>query len=336
MDIKNYVENHYYLLLTALFVSVIVSVKLYVQLSVGPGWDTYSFSLNALEYAGIGTGYYELDRGLFVPFLASLLFRTGIVSIYVMMFLDSLFALLGGIFLYLLITLKTEKIVGMLSSLIYITSFIMLEWIGVGYTDIASVTLSIMALYFWVRGNDERPILIPLSWILLMLAFLTRTTAALIIVPMVFYYVSTQKRITFVWQHLVGIAGALGVSLPSLIFYANRTGNPLFYFNMVLSGFGRSTESTGATGEIYSQSKYFFIDNIGKALLVDKIQFLAFFFVVVSSCTVILLYIFRSRKRVMSFWLFIAFSIFILVLFEYSSFMVVEMASFLSLYALYR
>lgn len=335
MDVRNSIHEHIFLILVICF-GCIALIKCIIQLELGPGWDTYSFSLNALAFSGNGTGYYEYDRGPFVPFLASLVYRMGYIDINVMMVLDAIFVAIGAVMLYFLVSYKTSKVVAMLTSFVYLTSIIVLDWTGVGYTDLASITLSICALYMWVTGLDEAPWRIPFAWVFFMLAFLTRTTAALILVPMVFYYVATQPKIKYVIHNLVGFACAFLAALPVMVYYQINVDDPLLYFKYVTSGLGKSVSSTGVTGEIYSKSKYYFVDNIGSALLYDGLSVLAFAMVVISIAVLAIAYIRYSKKRVMSFWILILLTCVMYLSFEYLSFIFVEGLLFIIMLMFFR
>ncbi|MBN1786316.1 MAG: hypothetical protein JW825_04950, partial [Candidatus Methanofastidiosa archaeon] len=80
LEIKDRPRSDYYLFILVLTTVSIIAAKYVYQIRTGPDWDTYSFCINALEFAGRGTGHYEYDRGLFFPFLLSILFRLGFVT----------------------------------------------------------------------------------------------------------------------------------------------------------------------------------------------------------------------------------------------------------------
>jgi len=323
-------------LLVAMIVSSVAITKLYLQIPMGGEWDTYSFSLNALHYAGMGTGYVEFSRGPFVPFLASLVFRLGYVNINVMMALDAALMALGAIFLYYLVNLKVNIYVAAASAILFATSHIILEWTAVGYTDIASVTLSIVALFCWVKGLDEDMRYIPFSWLFLALAFYTRTTAALIIVPMIFYYVTTQQRITHVPHHIAGIMCAILASIPVMQFYSSMLGTPFGYFNLVIWGLDSSVSSEGVRGEIYSYSKYYFLEHIENALFISEFHIIAIILVIISTVILPLLYLRNTKKRIMSFWLFLTYVVLFFISFTRFSFILTEGLLFIGSIAFYR
>ena len=60
-----------WLLITTAIASAIVAWRYLLQVRLGPGWDAYTFLLNALEYAGLGKEYMEIYRPPVLPFFVS-------------------------------------------------------------------------------------------------------------------------------------------------------------------------------------------------------------------------------------------------------------------------
>jgi 4-amino-4-deoxy-L-arabinose transferase-like glycosyltransferase len=234
----------------------------YVELAkILPMWDAYSFLLNALTFAGRDFAYFEKARAPLLPFLVSLAFRAGYVQVEVIMLIDAAFAVAGALLMYALVRRKYDQGAAFLAGLFFICPMVMVDWIAQGYADIASITLSVAAVACFVKGVDGDPRWHLLSWPLLMLAFLSRNTAALAGAPMVYYYVAARKDYDDLWWHTAGVALAGALYLPVALFFRARLGDPLYYVNTIISGFGKSSVSTGASGDIYDPSRWYFLDH---------------------------------------------------------------------------
>ncbi len=310
--------------------------KFYSQARIGLEWDTYSFLINALTFSGQGTGYFEFDRGPFVPYLVSIVFRMGYVHENAIMIIDCFLTLVGAIALYLLLKLKIPKLPSFVAAFIFLFSGVMITWEAVGYADIASVSMSIVAVYFFVLGLEKDPKFLILFWPAYLLAFLTRSTAGLIIIPIFFYYITTQKKIRFVKHHIAGIIAAFLVFIPVMVFYRNNTGDPFFYIRIIFSGFGRTVETTGAIGEIYSRSKFFFIDNIDTYLIYERYFPIIITIVLVGGFLNIVKYLGHSNKKIQSFFILLFYFLIFYYTFKNTSFFFSEIVLLLLSYSFYR
>jgi len=310
--------------------------KFYSQARIGPGWDTYSFLINALTFSGQGIGYFEFDRGPFVSYLVSIVFRMGYVHENVIMIIDCFLTLVGAMALYLLLRLKIPKLPSFVAAFIFLSSRIMVSWEAVGYTDIASASMSIVAVYFFVLGLEKDSKFLILFWPTYLLAFLTRSTAGLVIIPILFYYITTQKKIRFVKHHIAGIIAAFLVFIPVMIFYGNNTGDPFFYIKIIFSGFGKTVETTGAIGEIYSKSKFFFIDSIDTQLIYERYFPIIITIVLVGSFLNIIKYLKHSSKKINSFFILLFYFLIFYYTFKNSSFFFSEIVLLLLSYSFYR
>jgi len=263
----DFFKNNFYFISLIFIVSAIILIKLFSQQQFGPGWDTYSFSINALEYAGQGTGYYEYSRGPFFPFIVSLFYRMGYVDESIAMMVDSMFLIFGSIMLYKLVELKCPKSVAFLAGLIFATSEIMISWSAVGYADITSVAMSILAIYLFIKGVEDDHRYLLLSWPVAMCAFLTRTTAALIILPMLLYFIFIPLENRSIKYNILGmIIGGL-VYLPVALFYSANNRDPLSYVMMVFEGLSASGDSIGTNLEMYNQGPYYYLENMGEYIV---------------------------------------------------------------------
>jgi hypothetical protein len=206
-----------------------------MQITIGPFWDTYSFLANALEYAGMGTGYIELDRSPFLPFLTSLLFRMGFVSEVAIYVVEGLIFIFGTIGLYLLLKLRFNPVESLAGSTIYISFPVILAWLGVGYLDISAVAFSIWAVYLTVLAVKKNPKYFYLAFPLAMMAFLTRFTAGFIVFPIILYILMGGNYLRNLKEMIKGVLLSILLIIPYLVFMYQKTGDPFITITSLLS-----------------------------------------------------------------------------------------------------
>jgi hypothetical protein len=109
-----------------LFILTIITVGitaylLEVQIKIGvPYWDVFNYLNNALFFAGMGKGS-VLYLPPVIPFLTSLFFKAGYISINAIFILDSILFIIGVIGLYLLLNQRFNGIQSLTGSLIFIS-----------------------------------------------------------------------------------------------------------------------------------------------------------------------------------------------------------------------
>ena len=231
---SNYL-NWICLLFLILTVSTVVYYRVQMQIIIGPFWDTYSFLANALEYAGMGTGYIELDRSPFLPFLTSLIFRMGFVSEMAIYILEGLIFIFGIIGLYLLLKLRFNPLESLAGSTIYISFPVVLAWLGIGYLDIAAVALSIWAVYLTVLAVKKNPKYFYLAFPMAMMAFLTRFTAGFLLFPIMLYILIGGNYLRNLKEMILGLVLSILIMIPYLGFMYQRAGDPFITLTSLLS-----------------------------------------------------------------------------------------------------
>ena len=223
------------LLILILTVSIVVYYRVRMQTTIGPFWDTYSFLDNALEYAGMGTGYIELDRSPFLPFLTSLVFRMGFVSEVAIYMVEGLIFIFGIIGLYLLLKLRFNPLESLAGSTIYISFPVILVWLGIGYLDIAAVALSIWAVYLTALAVKKNPRYFYLALPMAMMAFLTRFTAGFLLFPIILYILIGGNYLRNLKEMIMGVIFSILIIIPYLGFMYQKAGDPFIIFTNLLS-----------------------------------------------------------------------------------------------------
>ncbi len=250
---------------------------------LGPGWDTYDFLSDALLFAGQGTGYADLIRPPLIPFITSLFFRAGYVSEVVIFAVDGALFAFGVIGLYLLLNCRFNPILSFLGSLLYATFPIVLNFAGFGLTDVPSVSFCIWSLYFTVLAVNRNPKYFYLTFPFLMLAFLTRFTSALTILPIAFYLLINKDSLKNVKEILIGILISFLIIIPFFIFFQMQTGNFLYPF---LSSFGASNGPVSTSDYSYNANYDYYIDGMPLFIGEKIYEILKFILIIVSGIIV--------------------------------------------------
>jgi 4-amino-4-deoxy-L-arabinose transferase-like glycosyltransferase len=256
---KNNFKTHKSLLLFILL--IIVSLITYyittIQINLGPGWDTYDFLANALEFAGKGIGYSDLARPPFLSFLTSIFFRLDYVSETIILLIDGILFIFGIIGLYLLFNLCFNPVMSFLGSLLFATFPAVIIWIGAGYTDIASVSFSIWALYFTILAVKKNSKYFYLPFPLLIIAFLTRYLAALIILPIGLYLLINRQHIKKLNDIIIGILISV-LTLISVLFFSSK----LNFISPFISFSGTAQQIDPNEHFAYNPEIFYYLSNL--------------------------------------------------------------------------
>lgn len=246
-------------LIISLIITIIITyLKINVQISIGPQWDAFDFLADAAYFAGQGFGYVDFIRPPLLSFLTSLFFRLGYVSEVTIFAVDGSLFVFGVIGLYLFLKLHFNNIMSFLGTLIFISFPVILLWVGAGYTDVASMSFSIWALYLTVLAVRKNPRFFCLSFPIATLAFLTRFPSAIIIFPMLLYILINREKIKNFRNILIGIFLSLLIMVPVFMFFWKALGNPLAPFLQMFSG---TTGTASASRFSYNSDPFFYITN---------------------------------------------------------------------------
>lgn len=248
-----------YILLVALMiiVSIITYYRVLIQIEMGPLSDSCDFLSNALVFAGQNMSYFDSTRPPFFSFLLSLIFRAGNVSTNAIFVLDGLMYVFGVVGLFFLLKIRFGDLQSFLGALLFATFSTVLAYVSVGFSDLASVSITIWTFYFLILAVKKDSKFFYLIFPLAMLAFLTRYNNALIIFPIFLYILINKNEIKNIKQIVTGILASFLIIIPVFIFFFEKFGNILYPF---LSIFGTTSTHHLAGNAAYDPNLFFFID----------------------------------------------------------------------------
>ena len=251
--LKNHVNSIIFLLLLTVIVSIITYYRILVQIELGPVYDSFVFLANALVFSGHGIGYSDLLRPPFFSFIISLLFRLGYTSANTIFVVDGILFVFGVIGMFMLLKIRFNDLESFLGGLIYATFPIVLIYLGFGFSDLASVSFSIWAIYFMILAFKKDSRFFYLAFPFFMFAFLTRYNNGLLIFPVFLYILINSDKINFK-NLIIGIIASFLVLLPVLIFFYEKFGNiiyPLMSFGSTSTAVSISTETASYNPNIF-------------------------------------------------------------------------------------
>ncbi len=253
---------HQPLTILILITGVLVAYLLKVQIKIGvPYWDVFNYLNNALHFANMGNSGVVNHLPPMIPVVTSLVFRMGYVSVDVIFIISGLIFILGVIGLYLLLNERFNPTKSLAGSLIFISLPVVMAWAVSGGIDLPGVVFSIWALYFLVIGLKKDSKLLFLVLPLLVASLLTRYTAGLIVIPMIFYILANLnqvKEILHIKKVILGILIELGVLLAIFTYFILQLDtSALFglFFDVVTSS------SSGVEDVAYNSNFLYFLQN---------------------------------------------------------------------------
>ena len=191
-----------------------------VQITRGVNYfDVFTYLNVALQYSGVVTGSTNLVSGPpLMPFLTSLVFRLGFVSSSVIIILNAIIFIFGVVGLYLLFNERFNEIQSFTACLIYISLPLIFSWAASGSIDVPAISFSIWTMYFMVRGVEKNSKYLYLVIPMLLVAILTRYTTALLIIPLLFYFIIGTDFLQNAGKPLKQIILALSLIAPFIIY----------------------------------------------------------------------------------------------------------------------
>jgi 4-amino-4-deoxy-L-arabinose transferase-like glycosyltransferase len=353
--IKKYIVPVTLLVILTIIVSWIAYQRVLIQVNIGPGWDTFAFLANAMDFAGSGIGYTEMERPPIISLVTAIFFYFGFVTESAIYYVDGIFYLLGVLGLYLFLKLRFSNIESFLGAILFATFPVVLLWLGTGYSDIASIALSIWALYLLSLAVMKDSRFFYIAFFVAMLSFLTRFTSAFIIFPMALYLLISGNYLQNIKKILLGILISILPLIPYLFYNNLKFGSPTFPFSVFLQ---LTDVSSAQENFAYTTDKLFFINNLSSYISIKGTwESIIFYIIIIFVILGVLLYIYNifSTKRLkdkvkkkvytslgfersqnkLKFFLTLIFGIFSILGFLFFSYMYVEILFFIFCLVLY-
>lgn len=246
-----------------IFLSLIMIILTYflvgIQSQIGVDyWDIFVYLNNSLKMAGMGVGD-MLYLSPLLPAITSLFFRAGMVSEVTLFTISGVFYIIGTLGLYLLLKIRFNELESLAGALSFATFTIVLAWAVSGALDVPSIALAIWAMYFTVQAAKSDSRFYYLAFPVAMLAFLTRYTSGLIIIPMLLFIYMNSPQKPDLKKIVGGIAVGCIIYVPFMWYFHRQVGE-LFPFFQQFSGSASGAVSSLNPG--YSLDNLYYLKNI--------------------------------------------------------------------------
>jgi len=205
-----------------LIIVLIVTIYLIIdQVYVGvPYYDVYVYLNNASIYAGIPVGNLSvIFLSPLMPFLTSLFFRLGFISVHTLFILDGIVFIFGVMGLYLLFRMRFNEIQSTVGCLIFLSFPLIYSWAVSGGIDVPGVSFSIWVVYILIKGIRENNKYLYLVFPMLSIAFLVRYTEVILIFPIFLYLLINKDFIGNFKKIVAGFLAGLLLVIPFLIYF---------------------------------------------------------------------------------------------------------------------
>ncbi len=199
MNIKEYINKNdlsckYFLILLCIlssFTYILISKQINIGIYY---WDIFLYLNNGLTFAGNRLGD-TMYLSPFLSFLYSIFFRIGFINEIIIFIICGIFYILGGLGFYLLLNMRFKPLESLVGALIYSTSTIIIIWSVTGALDVPAISLCIWAVYLTLLSVKKDSRIFYISFPIAMLAFLTRFTSGLILLPILVIILVNYERI---------------------------------------------------------------------------------------------------------------------------------------------
>jgi len=236
------------LAVVALAALALVAYRVTIAVQVGPGWDTFAFLGNAADFAGKGFGYTEPHRAPLISLLTSFVFRFSALDQAAVQWVDGALSASGVVAFFLLARRRFDSLSSAAGALMLLAVQPLWEYLGVGYTDFASIALSLWLLLACIKATEEGPAYYLAAGALFTAAAMMRYTALLIAFPVAVWVLLRWRP----FRHARWIAGAFAAAaaayLPAAVHYTRGFGDALFPF-IVAFGFSENVSAPGGEGQ---------------------------------------------------------------------------------------
>ncbi len=260
MNINDIYKSTFFKLL---IIVLIVTIYLIIdQVYVGvPYYDVYVYLNNALIYAGNPVGNLSvIFLSPLMPFLTSLFFRIGLISVNTLFVLDGIVFIFGVMGLYLLFRMRFNEIQSTVGCLIFLSFPLIYSWAVSGGIDIPGVSFSIWVVYLLVKGIRENPKYLYLVIPMLSVAFLARYTEVMLIFPIFLYLLINKDFIENLKKIIAGSLAGLLLIIPFLIYFYIKLGTLNSLTNLLTSSI---IGSNGAINDVgFNPDRWYYLTHI--------------------------------------------------------------------------
>lgn len=251
--------------ITAIFTYFLVTIQTQIGVYY---WDIFLYLNNALKMAGMGVGD-TLYLSPFLPFITSLFFRADLVYESSLFAVSGVFYFLGTLGLYLLLKMRFNEWESFVGALSFATFTVVLIWAVSGALDVPAISLSIWALYFTLLAVKKDSKFFYLAFPVAMLAFLTRYTSGLILIPMLLVIYINRPQGPDLKKAITGIILGVLIYLPFMFYFKRQVGN-LFPFFQQFSGSASGAVSSSNPG--YSLDTLYYFKHIPEYLSAQAVH----------------------------------------------------------------
>jgi len=255
-----------------ILITLIITIYLIIdQVFFGvPYYDVYVYLNNALIFAGNPVGNLSvIYLSPLMPFLTSLFFRIGFISVHTIFVLDGIVLVFGVIGLYLLFRERFNEIQSAVGCLIFLSFPLIYSWAVSGGIDVPGVSFSIWVIYLLVRGVRENSKSLYLVFPLLSVAFLVRYTSIILIFPIFLYLLINENFLNNIKKIGIGFLASLILIIPFLTYFYVKLGNLNSLINILTSNI------TGSGGALidqgYNPDRLYYLTHILNYISVDPI-----------------------------------------------------------------
>ncbi len=255
-----------------LLITIIITIYLIIdQVFFGvPYYDVYVYLNNALIYAGVPVGNISvIYLSPLMPFLTSLFFRVGFISVHTIFVIDGIVFVFGVIGLYLLLRERFNEIQSLIGCLIFLSFPLIYSWAVSGGIDVPGVSFSIWVIYLLVRGVRENHKYLYLVFPMLSVAFLVRYTSLILIFPIFLYLIINKNFLANFKKIIASFLASLILIIPFLTYFYIRLGNLNSLINILTSNIMGSGGALIDQG--YNPDRLYYLTHILNYISVDPI-----------------------------------------------------------------
>ena len=312
-----------YILILLAYSILIVSAKIIFQPDHLIHSDVLVFLGNTLRFAGLTDNTFNSPYMYLSPvycFLASILFRLGLVHPISMYIVGGIFFILGNVGLYILYKCRFNELLSLLGVIIFSTFTAVITFLAYGTVDMPAIAVSIWILVFLVLAVNKNPKYYIHCSVLLLIGIFTKYTVLFMIPLIVLYFFSKHnffnafdllltdrnefkkamigflKSDEFKYIAIACILAVLIFAAFSLVISAH--GSQLTFLTQTKDASSNFAASKYSVDRGYHTSPSFYINDFNKILYFHDKSFTASHFLMLSEIVLILGLIIQSANIV--------------------------------------